>query len=70
MEFVFFIGYEIIKNYVKYFKFRVIINEGKNRELRCFFVFFNVGVLDLRCVCYGFVNLNVLLVGKMCFLNC
>ncbi|MFA7934863.1 pseudouridine synthase [Helicobacter pylori] len=69
MEFAPFVGYEIIKNHAKYSKLRVIINEGKNRELRRFFAFFNAGVLDLRRVRYGFVNLNALPVGKMRFLN-
>ncbi|MGL2857617.1 pseudouridine synthase, partial [Helicobacter pylori] len=36
---------------------------------RRFFAFFNAGVLDLRRVRYGFVNLNALPVGKARFLN-
>ncbi|GAA7233747.1 hypothetical protein Kyoto85A_14080 [Helicobacter pylori] len=37
--------------------------------MRRFFAFFNAGVLDLRRVRYGFVNLNALPVGKMRFLK-
>ncbi|WP_043902555.1 pseudouridine synthase [Helicobacter cetorum] len=69
MEFAPFISYEIIKNHAKYSKLRVVISEGKNRELRRFFAYFNAEVLDLRRVRYGFVNLNALPVGKMRFLN-
>ncbi len=58
--------FEIIKN-SNISKLKVCIKEGKNRELRRFFAFFNANILDLRRVSYGFVNLNALPVGKTRF---
>ncbi len=59
-------GFEILKN-ATISKLKVYITEGKNRELRRFFAHFHANVLDLRRVCYGFVHLNALPVGKMRF---
>lgn len=58
--------YEILKN-SSISKLKVCITEGKNRELRRFFAYFNANVLDLRRVCYGFIHLNALPVGKTRF---
>ena len=69
MEFAPFCGYQVIKNTAKYSKIKVIINEGKNRELRRFFAYFNLEILDLRRIGYGFVNLNNLPLGKVRFLQ-
>ncbi len=69
MEFAPFLGYECIKNTQKYSKIKVIINEGKNRELRRFFAYFKLEVLDLKRVSYGFVSLNNLPSGKVRFLE-
>lgn len=43
---------------------RVVINEGKNRELRRFFAQFGYEILDLKRVGYGFCSLNNLPCGK------
>ncbi|PAF44506.1 pseudouridine synthase [Helicobacter sp. 11S02596-1] len=69
MVFAPFVKYEIAKNDVHFSKIKVIIKEGKNRELRRFFAHFKNDVLDLRRVRYGWVSLNALPVGKMRFLN-
>lgn len=69
MKFTPFASYEILKNDKKYSKIKVSITEGKNRELRRFFAIFNLKVLDLRRISYGFVNLNALPCGKKRFFN-
>lgn len=43
---------------------RVVLGEGKNRELRRFFAQFGYEVLDLKRVGYGFCTLNNLPCGK------
>lgn len=55
--------YKVIKN-SNISKLKIIISEGKNRELRRFFAYFNANILDLKRVSYGFLNLNALPVGK------
>ena len=67
MDFAPFTHYEVIKNHRPYTKLKVSINEGKNRELRRFFAFFGLEVLDLKRVSYGFVHLNALPCGKSRF---
>ena len=69
MDFAPFCAYQVIKNTAKYSKIKVSINEGKNRELRRFFSHFNLEVLDLKRISYGFVNLNNLPMGKVRFLE-
>lgn len=69
MEFSPFLGYEVIKNTKKFSKLKVIINEGKNRELRRFFSHFGLEILDLKRIAYGFVSLNNLPSGKVRFLT-
>ncbi|RDU65586.1 pseudouridine synthase [Helicobacter sp. MIT 14-3879] len=62
--------FEIIKEGSKsYTKIKVGINEGKNRELRRFFAYFKLNVLDLKRVSYGFIELNALPSGKSRYLN-
>ena len=43
---------------------RVVLEEGKNRELRRFFAQFGYEILDLKRVGFGFCNLNRLPCGK------
>lgn len=43
---------------------RVVLEEGKNRELRRFFAQFGYEILDLKRVGYGFCSLNNLPCGK------
>ncbi|EES89567.1 pseudouridine synthase [Helicobacter canadensis] len=69
MEFSPFMGYWVSKNTAKLSKIKVAINEGKNRELRRFFAHFNLKVLDLKRVAYGFVSLNNLPTQKVRFLE-
>jgi 23S rRNA pseudouridine2605 synthase len=59
--------FEILKSGNNYSSIKVSIKEGKNRELRRFFAQFNLDVLDLKRVSYGFVNLNALPTGKKRF---
>ena len=69
MEFSPFLGYWVLKNTAKFSKIKVAISEGKNRELRRFFAHFNLRVLDLKRVAYGFVSLNNLPTQKVRFLE-
>lgn len=69
MTFAPFVGYTCIKNTPKYSKIKVVIKEGKNRELRRFFAHFGLEVLDLKRVAYGFVRLNNLPTQKVRFLE-
>lgn len=64
MEFAPFVSWQIIKNTQRFSKLKVVIQEGRNRELRRFFGYFKADVLDLRRVRYGFASLNALPVGK------
>jgi len=69
MSFAPFIAYDIQSNGIKFSKIKVIINEGKNRELRRFFAHFNLDVLDLKRLEYGGISLNNLPTGKSRFLT-
>lgn len=64
MEFAPFVSWQIIKSTQRFSKLKVVIQEGRNRELRRFFGYFKADVLDLRRVRYGFTSLNALPVGK------
>ncbi len=68
MSFAPFLAYDIQSNGEKFSKIKVVINEGKNRELRRFFAHFNLDVLDLKRLEYGGVSLNNLPTGKSRFL--
>lgn len=61
--------YKILKIGRNYSTLKVSISEGKNRELRRFFANFNLDVLDLKRVSYGWVNLNALPTGKKRFFS-
>ncbi len=69
MEFAPFFAYQILKNKYNYSKIRVAIGEGKNRELRRFFGYFDREVLDLHRVSYGGISLNSLPKGKTRYLS-
>lgn len=69
MEFSPFLAYDIQTNGKKYSKIKVVINEGKNRELRRFFAHFNLDVLDLKRLEYGGISLNNLPTGKARYLS-
>ena len=64
-----FIDFEILKDTPKFPRVRVTLKEGKNRELRRFFAYFNYEVRDLKRVGYGFCSLNGLPVGKWRYFN-
>jgi len=69
MHFAAFNDFKILKNGQKYSRLRVTISEGKNRELRRFFGYFDRNVLDLKRVAYGWMELNALPEGKVRFLE-
>ncbi|MFG5142371.1 rRNA pseudouridine synthase, partial [Campylobacter lari] len=52
-----------------YTKLKVIINEGKNRELRRFFGHFDLEVMDLKRVAFGALDLGMLKAGKYRYLE-
>lgn len=64
MDFAPFVAYRIIKNNPTFSTIKVTINEGKNRELRRFFGYFDVDVVDLKRVSYGKIDLGMLKPGK------
>ena len=64
MSFAPFLAYDIQTNTPKHSKIKVVISEGKNRELRRFFAHFDLQVMDLKRLEYGGVSLNNLPTGK------
>lgn len=64
MEFKPFVAFDIFGESGGYTKLRVMINEGKNRELRRFFGCFDIDVVDLKRVSFGRVELGMLKEGK------
>ena len=64
MDFAPFVSYRIIKNSPTFSTIKVAINEGQNRELRRFFGYFDVDVMDLKRVSYGKIDLGMLKPGK------
>lgn len=69
MKFAPFLDFEIFGWSGGYTKLRVVINEGQNRELRRFFGYFDLGVMDLKRVAFGIVELGMLKAGKYRFLE-
>ena len=69
MEFKPFLAYKILGSSGGYTKLKVIINEGKNRELRRFFGYFDLEVMDLKRVSFGRVGLGMLKSGKWRYLS-
>jgi 23S rRNA pseudouridine2605 synthase len=64
-----FFAFQIIKNSKNFSKLKVAIGEGKNRELRRFFGYFNKEVLDLKRVSFAGIELNNLPTGKTRYLS-
>lgn len=64
MDFAPFVAFGIVNESGGYTRLRVIINEGKNRELRRFFGHFDLEVMDLKRVAFGAVSLDTLKEGK------
>lgn len=69
MEFKPFLAYSVLGSSGGYTKLKVIINEGKNRELRRFFGYFDLEVVDLKRVSFGRVDLGMLKPGKWRYLT-
>ncbi len=69
MTFAPFLAYDIQTNTPKHSKIKVVISEGKNRELRRFFAHFDLKVMDLKRLEYGGISLNNLPTGKTRFLS-
>ncbi len=59
MDFAPFLWYKIQKESGGYTKLKVAINEGKNRELRRFFGYFDADVMDLKRVEFGGISLDI-----------
>ena len=62
-----FVAFEVRSQGKNTTKLRVTINEGKNRELRRFFGYFDAKVLDLKRVAFGGIELNNLPTNKTRF---
>jgi len=58
MEFAPFAHFEIRSEGKNFTKLRVTITEGKNRELRRFFAYFDAKILDLKRIAFGGIELN------------
>lgn len=69
MKFAPFLAYDIQRNESTFSRVKVVINEGKNRELRRFFAHFNLDVMDLKRLEFGGISLNNLPTGKSRFLT-
>ena len=69
MTFAPFAAFEFRGQTGKYTKLRVTITEGKNRELRRFFGYFDAKVVDLKRVAFGEIELNNLPTNKTRFFS-
>jgi len=69
MKFKPFAWFTIQKNKPNYSILKVALTEGKNREIRRFFAAFNLEVVDLKRLRYGWINLDALPTGKTRFLK-
>ena len=69
MEFAPFTRYLIQKNGHNFSTLKVAITEGKNRELRRFFAYFDTPIVDLKRVDFGGITLNALPSGKVRYLE-
>lgn len=69
MSFAPFLEYKIFGFSGGYTKLKVVINEGKNRELRRFFGYFDLKVMDLKRVSFGIIDLGMLKEGKYRYLE-
>lgn len=64
MDFKPFLAFKVFDFSSGYTRIRAIINEGQNRELRRFFGYFDLEVVDLKRVSFGIVSLGTLGEGK------
>ena len=69
MDFAPFVRYTILKNTPNYSILKIVLKEGKNREIRRFYAHFNAEVVDLKRLSYGKLGLNALPTGKTKFLS-
>ena len=69
MTFAPFYAYQVQKNRHDYSILKIVIGEGKNREVRRFFAHFGAEVADLKRLAYGGIELNNLPTGKTRFLS-
>ncbi len=69
MTFKPFLAYDIQRNEGNFSRIKVSITEGKNRELRRFFGFFGLDVMDLKRLEFGGISLNNLPTGKSRYLT-
>ncbi|MCZ0771750.1 rRNA pseudouridine synthase [Campylobacter hepaticus] len=69
MSFAPFLDFKIFGSSGGYTKLRVVINEGKNRELRRFFAYFDLEVMDLKRVAFGVLELGLSKAGKYRYLE-
>ena len=69
MDFAPFNGYTIQKNTHNFSILKVSISEGKNRDLRRFFAYFDTPVKDLKRIDFGGITLNALPSGKCRYLD-
>ena len=61
--------WRVEKDHPHYSRLKIALTEGKNREIRRFFGYFGVNVLDLKRVSFGEISLNALPIGKWRYLN-
>jgi 23S rRNA pseudouridine2605 synthase len=64
-----FYAFKILKDSPTYSKLRVVIGEGKNRELRRFFAYYDREVVDLKRVSFATIELSYLPTGKTRYLE-
>lgn len=64
MEFKPFLAYRVFPSSGGYTKLKVILSEGQNRELRRFFGYFDLEVVDLKRTAFGRITLGTLKPGK------
>ena len=64
MNFAPFVAFDIFGSSGGYTKLRVLIKEGQNRELRRFFGYFDLEVMDLKRVSFGIIDLGMLKESK------
>lgn len=64
MNFAPFVAFDIFGSSGGYTKLRVLIKEGQNRELRRFFGYFDLEVMDLKRVSFGIIDLGMLKKSK------
>lgn len=64
MNFAPFVAFDIFGSSGGYTKLSVLIKEGQNRELRRFFGYFDLEVMDLKRVSFGIIDLGMLKESK------